>query len=115
MTDIDSARNAGGWGGTKARPCWGTQGVCANGDPSTQQHIGFAPLSLPHEITARHLAHRPLSIHVCTVVTNACLPILAPTKHDLIKLPVVRQVDICEPWGLKGHAEDSEPFQTGQK
>lgn len=93
----------------------GDSGVYANGDPSTQQRIGFAPLRLPHEIIARHLAHRPLSVHVYIVVANVCLPILAPAKYGLLKLPIVQQVDICEPCSLKGHTEDSEPIQTGQK
>jgi hypothetical protein len=99
MIDSASARNGGGWKGTKAGQCWGggTQRVCANGDPSALQHIGFAPPSLPREITAGHLAHRPLFVHIYTIVANACLPISAPAKYGLTKLPIVQQVDICEP------------------
>ena len=75
----------------------GTQRVGANGDPYALQHIGFAPPSLPREITAGHLAHRPLFVHIYTIVANACLPISAPAKYGLTKLPIVQQVDICEP------------------
>lgn len=75
----------------------GGHGVCANGEFSTQQDISCVPLSLSRELTTGHLTHRPLSILIYPVVTNACLPVPALGKYGLVKLPVVRQADICEP------------------
>lgn len=70
----------------------GGHGVYANGELSTQQDISCVPLSLPREVTTGHLTHRPLSILIYPY-----LPVSAPAKYGLVKLPVVRQVDICEP------------------
>lgn len=77
---IDTARNGGGWGGARAGQCWGTQGVCvcANGDPSARQHIDSISPEPPRLITAGHVTHRPLSIHIYIKVISACLLIPAP-------------------------------------
>lgn len=68
-----------------------SRGVCVQMATLPLDSISTAyPLSLPRLITAGHVTHRPLSIHIYTKVISACLLIPAPTKHGLTKPPTVQ-------------------------